>query len=106
MSNETLTTTPCPRCGHETYMKSNDDMVYCSESDMPVLVCEALPIWTEMAHAEGVERLKQDFGQNTPKKATPFNPNATETTPETTPSDTTTDTPPEGETQTSSVVQG
>lgn len=46
-----LETVPCTRCGAETYSKSDerDVMLYCCESDMPVLTCTAVPRWQQEA---------------------------------------------------------
>ena len=44
-------TNPCPRCGADTYSKPDEreTMVYCSESEKPVLTCDAVPKWQQEA---------------------------------------------------------
>ena len=47
-------TLPCAGCGAETYSKDDERevMLYCSESDKPVLTCDAVPRWRQDAMDE------------------------------------------------------
>lgn len=74
-------TVPCPSCGHETYSKDEDGVIYCSESNKPVLACDALPIWQETAHQQAYMAAvdaAQTSGAQVPEYEDPpnLNPNA------------------------------
>lgn len=63
-------TMPCPRCGAETYSKPDERevMVYCSETDMPVLTCNAVPRWQQEAMEEA-NRANAEWAENRGEKA-------------------------------------
>jgi hypothetical protein len=58
---------PCPQCGNGTYTDDDEPgMIYCQESDMPVLACDATPIWKQQALAEAEAAQP---GQDKPKSS-------------------------------------
>lgn len=63
-------TVPCTRCGAETYSKTDEReaMLYCSESDMPVLTCNAVPRWQQEAMEEA-NRAAAESAESTGNKA-------------------------------------
>lgn len=49
---KTEETIPCCNCGRPTYSDSEEPgIIFCSESEVSVLVCDATPIWKEEAQA-------------------------------------------------------
>lgn len=67
-----METVPCARCGAETYSKTDerDVMLYCCESDKPVLTCNAVPRWQQEAMEQAnraAEESAYDRGEDAPK---------------------------------------